>query len=107
MLARLAHVIARRRWIVIGVWAALTLFGTYSASAVSKRWFQSFSMPGAQAYEANQRTLQTFGSGQQQPLVAVFHSDGDVGQDAAIGAAVKRASGVNPPSRTSSYYSTG
>ena len=78
LLARLAHLIVRRRWIVIGVWIALTLFGAFSAGQVSKRWFESFSIPGYSAYEANQRTLQTFGTGEKAPLVAVFHSDGDV-----------------------------
>ena len=58
LLARLAHVIVRRRRIVIGVWIVLTLFGAFSAGQVSKRWFESFSIPGYSAYEANQRTLQ-------------------------------------------------
>ncbi len=56
MLARLAHVIARHRWKVIGGWLLLTLFGAFSASQVADRWTQSFSIPGYSAYEANQRT---------------------------------------------------
>ncbi len=63
MLARLAHVVSRHRWKVIFAWVALTLFGAFSASQVSKRWYQSFSIPGKSAYEANQRTLKTFGTG--------------------------------------------
>src|SRR5438445_285762 len=63
MLARLAHVIARHRWPVIGIWLVLTLFGGFAAGKVSKRWFQSFSIPGYSAYEANQRTLKQFGTG--------------------------------------------
>ena len=55
MLARLAHVMVRRRRLVIGLWVALTLFGAFSAGQLSKRWFQSFSIPGYSAYEANQR----------------------------------------------------
>ena len=62
MLTRLAHLIARRRWWVIGVWIALTLFGGFAAGQVSKRWYQSFSIPGKSAYEANQRTLSDFGA---------------------------------------------
>ena len=46
LLARLAHLIVRRRRIVIGAWIVLTLFGAYSAQQVSKRWFESFSIPG-------------------------------------------------------------
>ena len=60
-LARLAHVIVRHRKLVIGVWIVLTLFGAFSAGQVSKRWFQSFSIPGYSAYETNQKTLKIFG----------------------------------------------
>ena len=59
MLARLTHWITRHRWLVIGVWIVLTLFGAYAAGQVSKRWYQSFSIPGKSAYEANQRTLKS------------------------------------------------
>jgi putative drug exporter of the RND superfamily len=107
VLARLAHVIVRRRRWVIGFWLALTLFGAFSASQVSKRWFQSFSIPGYSAYEANQRTFERFGTGQQAPLVAVFHTSGDVTKDAGLQRAVDAAAAVNPGSRTSSYWSTG
>ena len=101
MLARLAHLIVRRRKLVVGVWIVLTLFGAFSASQVSKRWYQSFSIPGYSAYEANQRTLQTFGTGQQAPLVAVFHSQGDVTKATGIETAVEKAAAVNPGSRVS------
>ena len=77
-LARLAHVIVRRRRAVIAVWVVLTLFGAFSAGQVANRWFESFSIPGYSSYEANQRTLKIFGTGENAPLVAVFHSDGDV-----------------------------
>src|SRR5436190_7760949 len=107
MLARLAHVIARRRKSVIAAWLVLTFFGAFSAQQVSKRWFQSFSIPGYSAYEANQRTLKTFGTGEQAPLVAVFHSSGDVTKATGIRKAVAAAASVNPGSRTSSYFSTG
>jgi RND superfamily putative drug exporter len=107
VLARLAHVIVRRRYAVIGVWLALTLFGAFSAGQVSKRWFESFSIPGYSAYEANQRTLRTFGTGEQAPLVAVFHSSGKVTDHAGIKKAIDAAARVNPGSRVSSYWSTG
>src|ERR1700756_2415921 len=91
MLARLAHVIARRRWYVIGVWIVLTLFGGFAAGQVSKRWFQSFSIPGKSAYEANQRTLIAFGTGIRPPNVVVFHTTGDATTNDAIRAAMQRA----------------
>jgi putative drug exporter of the RND superfamily len=107
MLERLAHlVIRRRRWIVLG-WVALVLFGLFATTRLSDRWFESFSIPGYSAYEANQRTLKTFGSGGQAPLVAVFHADGDVTEQKAIENAVQKVAEVNPGSRTSSYFSTG
>src|SRR5437660_9059022 len=96
MLERLGHVIARRRKLVIAVWMVLTLFGAFSAQQVSKRWFQSFSIPGYSAYEANQRTLKVFGSGEQAPLVAVFHSQGDITKATGIPAAIAAAAKVNP-----------
>jgi len=107
MLARLTHVIARRRWYVIGAWLALTIFGGYSAGQVSKRWFQSFSIPGYSAYEANQRMLKQFGTGQRNPNVVVFHTNGDATKSDAIRAAMERAAKANPRARTSSYFSTG
>jgi RND superfamily putative drug exporter len=107
LLARLAHQIVRRRWVVIGAWIALTLFGAFAAGQVSNRWFESFSIPGYSAYEANQRTLQRFGTGEQAPLVAVFRSDGDVTKKVGIAAAIAAAAKVNPGSRVSSYFSTG
>src|SRR2546428_11904327 len=76
VLERLAHLIVRRRRAVIATWVVLTLFGAFSAGQVSKRWFESFSIPGYSAYEANQRTLKTFGTGEQAPLVPGFHSSG-------------------------------
>ncbi|MEP6893810.1 MAG: MMPL family transporter, partial [Gaiellaceae bacterium] len=107
MLERLAYfVIRRRRWIVLA-WVFLTLFGLFTTTRLADRWFESFSIPGYSAYEANQRTLKTFGSGEQAPLVAVFRSDGDVTAQKGIQQAVSKASAVSPGSRASSYFSTG
>src|ERR1700752_2867449 len=106
LLARLAHLISRHRRKVIFAWVALTLFGAFSASQVSKRWYQSFSIPGKSAYEANQRTLKTFGTGIRPPDVVVFHTSGDATKDTAIAAAMRRASAAVPGSRSSSYFST-
>src|SRR5213595_2635085 len=107
MLAQLAHLIVRRRRLVLAAWVVLTLFGAFSAQQVSKRWFESFSIPGYSAYEANQRTLHTFGTGENAPLVAVFHSDGDVTKATGAKAAIAAAAAVNPGSRVSSFWSTG
>jgi RND superfamily putative drug exporter len=105
-LGRLAHLIARNRWKVIAAWVVLTLFGAFAAGQVSKRWYQSFSIPGKSAYEANQRTLKTFGTGVRPPDVVVFHTVGDATKSAAIATAVQRAAAAMPGARTSSYFST-
>src|SRR5690349_368142 len=106
MLARLAHAIHRRRWLVIGAWILLTIFGVFATTRVSKRWFESFSIPGYSAYETNQKTLRVFGTGENAPLVAVFHSSGDVTKARGIERAVAAAVRTNPGSRSSSYFST-
>ena len=62
MLERLAHIIMRRRWWVIGLWIGLTALGDVLRQAVSTRWLEEFSIPGYSAYEANQRTLERFGT---------------------------------------------
>ncbi|HEY3541654.1 MAG TPA: MMPL family transporter [Gaiellaceae bacterium] len=106
MLARLAHIIARHRWKVVGAWIVLTLFGGFAAGQVSKRWYQSFSIPGKSAYEANQRTLRAFGTGVRPPNVVVFHTDGDATKSTAIADAMRRVAGSSPGARTSSWFST-
>src|SRR3954447_13677235 len=107
MLASLAHWIAHHRRRVIFVWVVLTLFGAFSAGQVSKRWYESFSIPGYAAYQTNQTVLKTFGTGEQVPLVAVFHSNGDVTKQTGIAVAISKGAAVNPGSRTSSFFSTG
>jgi putative drug exporter of the RND superfamily len=106
LLATFAHIVARRRRWIIGAWIVLTLFGAFSASQVSKRWYQSFSIPGKPAYEANQRTFKAFGTGVRPPNVVVFHAAGDASKSDAIRAAMLRVAGENPGARTSSWFST-
>jgi RND superfamily putative drug exporter len=105
MLARLAHVVHRRRKLVIGIWILLTVFGAFSAAKVSNRWFESFSIPGYSAYETNQKTVKTFGSGEQAPLVAVFQSSGDVTKE-DLKPVIAKAAAIVPGSRVSSYFDT-
>jgi RND superfamily putative drug exporter len=107
VLARLAHTVARHRVAIIVAWVVLTLFGGFAAGKVSKRWYQSFSIPGKSAYEANQRTLKAFGSGVRPPNVVVFHTAGDATKSDAIKEAMQRAASTTPGARTSSYFSTG
>ncbi|TML90700.1 MAG: MMPL family transporter [Actinobacteria bacterium] len=105
MLARLAHTVHGHRKIVIGGWILLTVFGVFATGRVSKRWFESFSIPGYSAYETNQKTVKTFGTGEQAPLVAVFHSNGDITKQ-NLAPAIQKAAAVNSGSRVSSYFDT-
>jgi RND superfamily putative drug exporter len=99
-------VIARRRKLVIGAWLVLTVFGGFAAGRVSKRWYQSFSIPGKPAYEASQRTLKAFGVGVRPPNVVVYHTAGDATSSEAIRASMRRVAGANPGALTSSWFST-
>jgi putative drug exporter of the RND superfamily len=106
-MARLARFVIRHRLLIVGLWFVLTIFGAFSASKLSDRWFQSFSIPGYSAYEANQRTLKTFGSGEQVPLVAVFTKpDGDITKVAGVDQAIDAAATVVKGSRVGSWFDT-
>src|SRR5438309_2937969 len=107
MLPRFAHVVHRRRRRVVAIWILLTAFGLFATAKVSNRWFESFSIPGYSAYESNQKALHTFGTGEQAPLVAVFHGSGDVAKNRGIPRALSKAQAANHGSRVSSYFSTG
>ncbi|MBA3843912.1 MAG: MMPL family transporter [Actinobacteria bacterium] len=103
----LARTILRHRWTVVGIWLVLTVFGAFSAGQVSKRWFESFSIPGYSAYEANQRTIKAIGTGENAPLVIVVKAPGDVTKAPGTKAALDAAIGANPGARSSSFFSTG
>jgi RND superfamily putative drug exporter len=107
VLARFAHVVARRRFIIIGLWVVLTIFGGYAAGQVSKRWYQSFSIPGKSGYETSQRTLKALGVGVRPPNVVVLRTAGDVTKSAAVKSAMERAAKANPGALTASYFTTG
>jgi putative drug exporter of the RND superfamily len=107
VLAELARWIMRHRRLVAGAWIVLTIFGAFAASEVSKRWLEQFSIPGFSAYEANQRTLKTFGTGAQAPNIAVLRVKGDVTQSAAARETLARVSKEFSTFRTSSYFTTG
>ncbi len=107
MLTRLAHLIVRHRWTVIGLWIVLTAFGAVAAGQVSSRWYQSTSIPGQPAYEASQRSLHAFDIGDRSPSVVVFHTHGDATKTTAIKDAMARVAASMPGAFTSSYFTTG
>jgi len=107
MLARLAHLTVRHRWLVIGAWVVLTLFGGFAAGKVSNRWYQSLAIPGKPAYEGSQRALEAFGVGARAPNVVVFRTRGDATKSVAIERAIRRAAAAAPGSRATSHFSTG
>ncbi|HEU5373568.1 MAG TPA: hypothetical protein VFU51_14360, partial [Gaiellaceae bacterium] len=106
-MTRLAHIVLRHRRLVVGAWLVLTVFGAFAAGQVSKRWFQSFSIPGYSAYEANQRTLRTFGSGEAPSLVAVVTVPDDVTKTPGVEQSLQAAAAASPGARSSSWFSTG
>ncbi len=106
-MARLARLVSRHPLIVIGAWIVLAGVGIVSAVRLSDRWFQSFSIPGYSAYEANQRTLELFGSGEQTPLVVVLSApSGDITKVAGADGAIRAAARVVKGSRVGSWFDT-
>jgi RND superfamily putative drug exporter len=106
MMDRLTRLVTHHRWAVIGVWIALTIFGMFAASRVSNRFLVEFGIPGYSAYEANQRTLQTLGSGEIEPFIAVLKTNGDITKVTGVDDAIKAAGAASVGSRTSSYFDT-
>ncbi len=106
MLTRLAHLIVRRRWLVLGVWLFLTLFGVFAAGQAADRWYTATAIPGQPAYEASQRSLHKLGVGDRTPAVVVFRTTGDATTSTAIEQGMQRAANFMPGAFTSSYFST-
>jgi putative drug exporter of the RND superfamily len=96
---------ARRRW-VIAAWIVLTFVGVFSASQLSSRWFQSFSIPGYSAYENGQKIVHRFGNGSLNPVVLVAKSDSGPATTPAVGKAFAAAAAKRPGSRVSSWFNT-
>ena len=104
---RLARLVMRRRFVVMGAWFALTLLGGFAAGKVADRWLEDFSIPGASGYEANQRAVGKLGNGELFPFVLVLRADGgDVTKVPGVEEAIEEASAANPGSRVSSYFNT-
>jgi len=107
VLAGLARFTFRHKLVVVAGWIVLTIAGMFAAAKLSDRWFESFSIPGFSAYEANQRTLKTFGSVEHPPLLAVFSRPGrDITTVPGIEQAIKAAAAEMPGGRTGSWYAS-
>jgi RND superfamily putative drug exporter len=107
VLTRLAHVLVRFRWLVIGTWLALTVFGAFAAGQLSSRWYTATAIPGHSAYEASQRSLHELGVGDRTPTVVVFHTNGDITKSAPVEQAMRRTADTMPGAFTSSFFTTG
>ncbi len=107
MLDRLADYVIHHRRVVIGAWMILTFIGGVAAVKVADRWLEDFSIPGYEAYEANQRAVQALGNGEIEPFVAVFEAPGDVTKAPGVEEAIAAAAAASPGSRTSSFFTTG
>jgi len=104
---RLAYYVAHHRRLVIGVWILLTGFGAFSAGQVADRWLESFSIPGASGYEADQRALAKLGNGELFPRVIVLKADQDVTKVPGVEEAIAKTAAATPGSRVSSFFNTG
>jgi RND superfamily putative drug exporter len=104
MLDRLAHIVVRRRWFVIIAWLLLTVFGAFATGKMADRFLVEFGVPGYAAYEANKDILETLGSGEIEPFIAVLKTDGDITAVPGVKDAIAAASAATPGSRTSSYF---
>ncbi len=103
----LARATIRGRWAFVGIWILLTVAGAMATGKLADRWFEQFTIPGYSAYEANQRTLETFGTGRQYPMVLVFSvKDGDIREQTGIADAIAAGAAVNKGSRTNSWFET-
>ena len=103
----LSRAVIRGRWVIVIAWIGLTVAGAMAAGKLADRWFQEFSIPGYSAYEANKRTIDTFGTGRQYPQIAVFQvPSGDVRDQAGIEQAIAAGAAVNEGSRVSSWFQT-
>jgi RND superfamily putative drug exporter len=107
VLTGLAHLIVRRRWIVIGVWLLLTGFGAFAAGQLSSRWYTATAIPGQPAYEASQRSLHQLGIGDRTPIVVVFHASTDISKNTGVAQSMQHAAAAVPGAFTSSYFTTG
>src|SRR5690349_4709959 len=98
-------VIAHRKLVIV-TWILLAVFGAFASSKVADRYAQDFSIPGHEAYEANQRAFKRFGTGKNYPVQLVYVSKGDVREDQAIAGSVNAVQQAVEGSRVASYYTT-
>ena len=108
MLERLGHLVLRHRRAVVGVWVVFTVVGGFAAPRAVNRLSTTFSIPSSRSYQNNERIVRTFGNGDQNPMVLVFHDpSGQVTQAPGIRSAIAAALAVNHGARVSSYFTTG
>jgi RND superfamily putative drug exporter len=108
VLERLAHIVLGHRRTVVGVWIVLTVIGGFAAPRAVNRLSTTFSIPSSKSYQNNLKIVHTFGNGDQNPMVLVFHDpNGNVTQAPGIRRALAAALAVNRGARISSYFTTG
>ncbi|UMG94297.1 hypothetical protein [Nocardioides sp. TF02-7] len=85
---RLTDWVLGHRLLVAGFWLVVTVAGAATAPTTVDRLGYDFALPGQPAYEANERILEEFGSGTEDPLLLVARGDGAV---AAVTETAERA----------------
>jgi RND superfamily putative drug exporter len=106
------------RWVlghkklVVALWAVLTVAGVAAAGPADKAFEQQFNIPGKEAFAANTRIVETYGSGGDiAPLVPVVSlPQGKTVDSPAVRAGLEKAlakiEAAVPHSRVASYAST-
>ena len=111
-MTRLSTFVLRHRLLVGLLWLAVLLAGGATASKVSGRLSQEFSLPGSKSYDANQAILRAYGNGAGSvPLVPVITLPAGTTVDSpGVKAALGKAFGAvarDPRLRVVAYTSTG
>jgi RND superfamily putative drug exporter len=104
-------VLAHRR-AVAGLWIVLTVAGVATVGQATRSFSKTFTVPGSQGFETNERILQTFhAGGNNAPLLAVItlprgRSVASPGARAGLDRVSARLTATLPGSRIASYEST-
>jgi RND superfamily putative drug exporter len=105
----LADLVLRRRWFVVFAWLALLAFGIPNLERASGAFSQTFSVPGREGFETNERILRQYGVDTlTDAIVPVLTAAGGVeARRAELAAAERKVARALPGALVAGYGSTG